>query len=93
MIAYRILPEQVVAILRQGPARADIEIREGKSLFAEGPLPESPLLLGTIQQYDPDKVYTAEIALLRGTVGEVRSDPKEFTLFHRFSPGRNRRRS
>ena len=61
-----------------------IEIREGKALFIEGQLPSGPLLLGAVHGFDPDKVYTAQIALLRGTVSEVRSEPYRLELFHAF---------
>jgi hypothetical protein len=61
-----------------------IEIREGSSLFLEGQIPSGPILLGSTHAFDPDKVYTAQIALLRGTVSEVRSESRRLELFHAF---------
>ncbi len=82
-IQYRILPLELDAILTAASARV-IEIRENMELFALGDLPSGPLVLSTINGYDPNKVYTASIALLPGTVSEVRSDPYRLELFHAF---------
>jgi RHS repeat-associated protein len=82
-IQYRILPLELDAILTAASARV-IEIRKNMELFALGDLPSGPLVLSTINGYDPDKVYTASIALLPGTVSEVRSDPYRLELFNAF---------
>ena len=77
-------PAELDVILAQVSGRRVFEIREGKALFIEGQLPSGPLLLGAVHGFDPDKVYTAQIALLRGTVSEVRSDPYRLELFNAF---------
>ncbi len=83
-IQYRILPAELDAILSSVGGRRVVEIREGKSLFLEGQLSSGPLLLGTAHGFDPEKIYTAQIALLRGTVSEVRSESRKLELFHAF---------
>ncbi|HLE70631.1 MAG TPA: DUF6531 domain-containing protein, partial [Vicinamibacteria bacterium] len=83
-LRYRILPEELDAILQQAPESRFVEIREGNELHAEGPLPIGPLVLSTANGYDPAKIYMAEIRLLRGTASEVRSVPKQLEFFHAF---------